>query len=143
MTDRTCTIQAGAFKISIDRDHKGAYRGGQAMEPGKYRGWHYHVESEYCSQERIFEMLENVLLRRGAVKVDKIPSAIGVVETKPAKVAYFELGDKNEVLWISGLKGNLHVEANKQDAFQKGILTKKDLITIFSTKKRQGRRSIS
>jgi hypothetical protein len=67
MTDRTSSISVGKFVIHIDRDHRGRYRGRQAMNE-KYRGWHYHIEHPSLSQLEIMRLIEDKLRELGAIQ---------------------------------------------------------------------------
>ena len=66
--DRTSSVEVGEFVLHTDRDHRGKYRGRQAMNE-RYRGWHYHIEHPCLSQEEIMNMLEIELERMGAERV--------------------------------------------------------------------------
>lgn len=133
--DRTSSVQVGFFVLSVDRDHKGGFRGGQAMAEN-YRGWHYHVEHPLLSQEEIFVYLSGALAKMGAcLSTEK--TFIGVVEATPKLSECWRLGDKSTVLWISGRTGGLHIEANKRGTHASNILTKRKLVILlklFGTK---------
>jgi hypothetical protein len=127
-TDRTSEIIAGIFRINVDRDHRGRFRGHEEMD-GHYRGWHYHVESRAFTQDQIMTLLERCLLNHGAVKVELVKSqkshlAIGNVERLPARVSCFEKDNLQSILWTSSFNGTLHVETNKDDTFKVGFVTK-------------------
>jgi len=129
MTDRTSYLEVGGFILCTDRDHRGRFRGSQAMST-RFRGWHYHIEHSKISQEDIFRYLSGALDRMGAVQVSEMPF-IGVVEAAPQLQECWRLGDASTVLWISSVTGGLHVEANKKDEYAKSILTKPALIYLL------------
>ncbi|MHA1403794.1 MAG: hypothetical protein ACTSSI_08520 [Candidatus Helarchaeota archaeon] len=128
--DRTSTVRVGCFTIHTDKDHKGFFRGYQAMGNG-YRGWHYHIESEEVTQIEILLLLEMELLQRGAihVDVDRRNLYIGSLDRNPLLYRVWTRDDKTTVLWI-GKYGSLHVEANKRNTYTKSILKKDDLIRM-------------
>ena len=119
MTDRTSTITAGIFQVSVDRDHKGNYRGHEAMDD-RYRGCHYHVVSnDHFTQEEIFTLLGQCILNYGAVRVDPPEHlSIGNIEKAPSQVACFQKDGLETVLWISSKTGSLHVETSKDITFK-------------------------
>jgi hypothetical protein len=129
MTDRSSTLKVGGFELSVDRDHKGNYRGGQAMST-EFRGWHYHVTHPTLTQEQIFAFLSRALRIMGAVKIDG-ELYIGVVEATPKQVELWKLNEATTVLWLSGKTGSLHIEANKKNEYAKNILTKPILIKFL------------
>lgn len=129
MTDRSSSVLVGAFVLSVDRDHRGRFRGDQAMSPS-FRGWHYHIEHPEISQEKIFEYLSSCLQNMRATLV-KEKVCIGVVEATPKRQECWRLGEASTVLWISGVTGSLHVEANKTMEYAKNILTKPLLIKLL------------
>lgn len=129
LTDRSSSVQVGAFILSTDRDHRGRFRGSQAMSEG-FRGWHYHIEHPNLSQETIFSYLSKALQNMGAEKVAE-RTFIGVVEATPKMQECWRLGEASTVLWISGKTGSLHVEANKREAYAKSILTKPVLVSLL------------
>jgi hypothetical protein len=65
--DRTSSISVGKFVIHTDRDHRGRYRGHQAMTE-QYRGWHYHIEHPNLSQLEIMSLIEDKLCELGATQ---------------------------------------------------------------------------
>ena len=147
--DRTSECEINNFVMAVDHDHKGFYRGHQAMESVEfhYRGWHYHLEHRTLTQEQIMQLLEQQLILMGARKLSWNGEQLGIgnVEHKPAMLSHwllkstiynkvthkFEVETRNCVLWISSFNGKLHIETNKQDCFEKGILDKKRLIEIL------------
>jgi len=129
--DTRSVVTAGVFMLRTDWDHKGSYRGHQAMEKGKYRGSHYHVEGTSRTQAEIKVLLEDWLRRHGAVEVHPEKLGIGNAEFTPASATCWELNGKQTVLWISGFNGALHVETNKTSTFKPGILTKPLLVEIL------------
>jgi hypothetical protein len=152
--DRTLPLQIGAFQLAIDRDHKGFYRGHQAMQPGQYRGWHYHIEHPTLSQQEVMQLLEEYLMKIGAKRMPWNGEQLGIgnVEHHPAalsswrlrEVIYnkntgkFERGQaKTCVLWLSGFNGKLHIETDKSNEYAIGILAKKDLIRILRAQVRE------
>lgn len=135
--DRTNSIVCGNFILHIDKDHLGYYRGQQAMS-AKFRGWHYHIDSlNGITQVQIMQYLERVLVELyDAKKMESYYDlGIGVVEYKPSHLAYYKASyegiEKTCVLWISSFNGKLHIEANKNREFAKGILLKDDLVRIL------------
>lgn len=133
--DRASSVIFGRFILATDRDHKGRFRGHQAMKKGEYRGWHYHIESAGLSQLEIMDRLEKFLVGEGARRVEFPASLhIGNVEAKPSRVACFEMDDKQSVLWISGFNGVLHVETNKDTCYKKGFINKTMLIKFCNQK---------
>ncbi len=130
MTDRSSSIRVDDFVLSVDRDHKGRFRGSQAMIEHEYRGWHYHIEHPFFSQEEIFRYLSKALQDIGAERVAE-RAFIGVVEATPKLQECWRLGEASTVLWISSKTGGLHVEANKRVEFAKGILTKSLLVKLL------------
>lgn len=132
--DRTTEMNIGNFTLSIDWDHKGSYRGSQAMEKGKYRGRHYHLDSLLYSQEEIMKLIEDHLEDLGAIQFQPDKLAIGIVEYKPKTLSAWKKGDDLTcILWISGFNGKLHVESNKLQTFTKSILKRKELIELIKT----------
>ncbi|MGD6808512.1 MAG: hypothetical protein ACQCN3_02320 [Candidatus Bathyarchaeia archaeon] len=129
MTDRKSSTPVGKFTLSTDRDHRGRFRGSQAMS-AEFRGWHYHIEHPTLTQEEIFAYLSKCLQSMNAEKV-KEQTFIGVVEATPKKQECWRLGDASTVLWISGKTGSLHVEANKRTEYAKSILTKPVLVKLL------------
>lgn len=133
MMDRQSTTEVGMFLLHVDRDHRGRFRGQQAMSI-YYRGWHYHVEHPILSQNAIMTFLERELKRMGAVEVTNDFPSIGVVASTPRRMTVWKLGDRQTVLWISQVTDGLHIETNKAEECAKGILTKKMLIDTFRNK---------
>jgi hypothetical protein len=149
--DRTSELEINNFILAIDKDHKGFYRGHQAQESNAfyYRGWHYHIEHKSLSQLQIMQLLESELINMGARRIewDGKQLGIGNTERKPQTLSYwqlkntvynkvshkFEFETKSCVLWISSFNGKLHIETDKAECFQKGILDKKKLIAILKT----------
>ncbi len=129
MTDRSSCVQVGAFILSTDRDHRGRFRGSQAMSDA-FRGWHYHIEHPNLSQEAIFCYLSKALQNMGAERVVE-RTFIGVVEAAPKMQECWRLGEASTVLWVSGKTGSLHVEANKRVEYAKSILTKPILVKLL------------
>lgn len=129
MTDRSSSMQVGTFVLSVDRDHKGRFRGMQAMSE-YFRGWHYHIVHPTISQEKIFLYLSKCLQAMGANLV-KEKVCIGVVEATPKLQECWRLNEASTVLWISGKTGSLHIEANKTHEYAKNILTKPMLIKLL------------
>jgi len=101
------------------------------MEKGKYRGVHYHVESNARTQVQIMKIIEDWLVKQGATRIDPKVLAIGNVEFQPASASCWEQDGKSTVLWLSGYNGALHVETNKTRTFATGIITKPILIDIL------------
>ena len=135
--DRTSSSKAGLFIIHVDKDHKGWYRGNQAMD-NKYRGWHYHIESKKYSQLQIMKIIEAHLLQElKAEKYDCEDLFIGIVEHTPEEVSCFKKDGKTCVLWISGFNGSLHVEANKKELYTSNLISKADLINLFENYKEE------
>jgi len=130
MGDRTSSKRLGDFVIHVDMDHKGFYRGRQAMGDG-YRGWHYHLESEYLTPIQIILLLEIELLGLGARCVEVEPERlyVGFIELNPRFYRFFTQDEKTCVLWI-GQHGKLHVEANKRKIYAKCIFKKADLVRL-------------
>lgn len=145
MGDRTSSTRVGEFTVHTDRDHRGRFRGRQAM--GKnFRGWHYHVQHPRLSQKEILDLLEAELERMGAAsepifkrgeqkEVFRRNIAIGTVEMAPSAGSLWQLGGRETVLWISRVTGSLHIEANKKEEYARGILTKQAIVKIL--KRRQ------
>lgn len=126
--DRTTTTRVGCFDVSVDRDHRGRYRGHQAMERNRYRGWHYHVTSTVYSQLDITCILEEWLFGLGAEVVVPSRIAIGNIEHRPAYISCWKFNDMISILWISGFNFTIHIESNKLDCYARGFITKKDLV---------------
>jgi len=147
--DRTSELEINNFVLAVDHDHKGYYRGHQAMESVEfhYRGWHYHLEHRTLTQQQIMQLLEAELLKMGAKKLEWNGEqlAIGNVEHTPATLSHwllkstiynkesgkFETETRNCVLWISSFNQKLHIETNKERCFEKGILDKKKLMLLL------------
>ena len=133
MTDRTSTITVGIFQISVDRDHRGNFRGHEAMDE-RYHGCHYHVVAERDEEmiftpEQVMVLLEQCLLNEGAKPVDPPEHlSIGNIEKAPSSVACYEKDGLQSVLWISSKTGTLHVETNKDTTFKPGLVTKSMLV---------------
>jgi hypothetical protein len=129
--DRKGNYQINGFSLFTDKDHLGYYRGNQALSK-KYRGWHYHIESEKYTQIQIMRFIEEYLIKINAIQVkDKFPMAIGIVEAIPEIYSFWKLDGKTCVLWISGFNGKLHIEANKEIEFTQSLLKKEDLLKIL------------
>lgn len=134
--------------LIVDKDHRGFFRGNQAMSEGNsqyYRGVHYHIESNTITQKEIMEYLENYLetkLKATQIypKIDTL--GIGYINSPPEIISIWELKEmewnkekkdwvklpiKTSVLWI-GYLGKLHIETNKYDFYKKGIFLKTNLI---------------
>lgn len=131
--DRSSEMQVGDFILITDKDHKGFYRGNQAMEK-TWRGWHYHVESVKYSQEQICRLIEVWLRDYNANQFQRDFYAIGNLE-KPAYVSAWEKFGKTIVLWISSYNGKLHIEANKENCNCKSLITKAILKKILHNKR--------
>jgi hypothetical protein len=147
--DRSSEVEIGNFILATDHDHKGYFRGHQAMENTEfyYRGWHYHLEHRTLSQQQIMQLLESELLKMGAKKLEWNGEqlAIGNVEHKPEVLSHWQLKStiynkishkfeteiRNCVLWISSFNQKLHIETNKKKCFEKGILDKKKIMLIL------------
>ena len=69
MSDRSSSEKIGEFTLSVDRDHRGRFRGHQEMNEN-YRGWHYHIEHPLLSQKDILTLLSQELEALGAAKVE-------------------------------------------------------------------------
>jgi len=67
--DRVSSVKVGEFILHVDRDHRGNYRGKQAMSE-RYRGWHYHVEHPKLTQMYITRLIEEKLREMGAEKIE-------------------------------------------------------------------------
>jgi len=133
MTDRSSSETIGDFVLSTDRDHRGNYRGNQVMS-SSWRQWHFHIDSDKYSQQRIVELIEAYLREIGATPLSKPSYGIGNIE-KPELLTAWELFGKTAILWISSVTHKLHVEADK-DSFQaKAILTKRALTRILYNKR--------
>jgi len=149
--DRTSELEINEFLLAVDKDHKGYYRGHQAMENTEfhYRGWHYHIEHCTMTQEQIMQLLESELLKLGAKKLEWNGEQLGIgnVEHKPAILSHwqlkstiynkashkFEVEIRNCVLWMSSFNQKLHIETNKEKCFEKGILDKKKIFAILKS----------
>lgn len=131
ISDRSSTEYRNGFSIHVDRDHRGKFRGNQAMDD-RFRGWHYHIESEHHTQQELMEMLEQELSEMGAerISINTEYLCIGNVEAAPKDFSVWQLGDRSCVLWISSVTNSLHIEANKSEKYAKSILTKKKLVEI-------------
>jgi hypothetical protein len=147
--DRTSELEIGNFILATDHDHKGYFRGHQAMENTEfyYRGWHYHLEHRTLSQQQIMQLLEAELTAMGATQLRWNGEQLGIgnCEHNPEALSHwqlistiynktshkFETETRNSVLWISSFNQKLHIETNKQRCFEKGILDKKRLISIL------------
>jgi hypothetical protein len=137
MTDRVNSIDVGQFTVHVDRDHRGRFRGQQAMDP-KYRGWHYHVGAIKATQTEIFIFLERQLKALGAHRIEgERLLHIGNVEHRPFMASLWQLEDRTAVLWISAVTGTLHIEADKKSTYTKGIITKNLLIKWLRLQWRQ------
>jgi len=67
--DRVSSVKVGEFVLHVDRDHRGNYRGKQAMSE-RYRGWHYHVEHPKLTQMHITRLIEEKLREMDAEKIE-------------------------------------------------------------------------
>lgn len=136
MGDRVSSVTINGFILSVDRDHKGRFRGDQAMSD-LYRGWHYHVEHPRLCQNDIFNYLSAVLLKMGAKQIkigteeDEEEIYVGTAEKTPARAELWRLNEASTVLWISAVTGGLHIEANKREEYAKNILSKPLLIKLL------------
>ena len=130
-SDRTSTVRIGNFVLHTDKDHLGFYRGNQAISE-KFRGWHYHIESEKITQLQIFLLLERELgnLKAQFLDLDRKNLYIGSVNRNPLLYRVWKLGERTCVLWI-GVFGKLHVEANKRHEFVPSILKKDKIVKIL------------
>lgn len=108
--DRSSTTEIGDFTLSVDRDHRGKYRGKQVMTEN-YRGWHYHIEHPEWSQEKIMKELEKELderteLRRSIDYDNLSPEEKKTVEKRINK-------------WLEGLSEynnqKVHIEYNSRE----------------------------
>jgi len=149
--DRTSEREINDFVLAVDKDHKGYFRGHQAMESVEfhYRGWHYHLEHRTLTQAQIMQLLEQQLIEMGAKQIPWNGEQLGIgnVEHKPEVLSHwllkstiynkathkFETEIRNCVLWISSFNGKLHIETNKQKCFEKGILDKKKIVAILKS----------
>jgi hypothetical protein len=138
-TDRKSTTMVGEFVLHVDRDHRGNYRGSQAMDK-KYRGWHYHVEHPSLTPGQVMDLIEQYLSKH-YFKCDIAAKdlAVGFVESEPSRFsAWVECEDikgtkLSSVLWLSAVTGSLHIEANKKRVFTKNLLSKDELIKIIKS----------
>lgn len=128
--DTRSILKFGTYTLSTHYDHKGNYRGHQAMWKGHYRGSHFHVESKRYSQDEIMWFFHFELRALGA-NLSHYRLAIGNTEFKPEAILMYQLGDKTQVLWISGFNHHLHIESNKLACYAKGILTKPLIVKII------------
>jgi hypothetical protein len=149
--DRTSELEINNFIMATDHDHKGNFRGHQAMENTEfyYRGWHYHLEHRTLTQMQIMQLLEAELTAMGATQLKWNGEQLGIgnCEHNPEALSHwqlrstiynkgagkFEFETRNCVLWISSFNQKLHIETNKQKCFEKGILDKKKIMLILKT----------